>query len=97
MAAHPPPKIRNSEFGIRNFRPPTPWNSEFRIRNAPANPDRSRERAGALTGSAWHPDSPRIGVPGILSGSALREQHFETSNAMPKPVLGGTKDTKETT
>ena len=25
----------------------------------------------ALTGGAWHPDSPRIGVPGILSGSAM--------------------------
>jgi hypothetical protein len=29
------------------------------------------EGVGALNGGAWHPDSPRIGVPGILSASAL--------------------------
>jgi len=29
---------------------------------------------GAMIGGAWHPDSPRIGVPGILSGSALKER-----------------------
>jgi len=28
-----------------------------------------REGVGAMTGGAWHPDSSRIGVPGILSGS----------------------------
>jgi len=67
--------------------------SDFR----PTTLDAIREGEGALTGGAWHPDSPRIGVPGILSGSASREQRIETSNAMPKPVLGGTKDTKETT
>jgi hypothetical protein len=29
-------------------------------------------RPGVFTGGAWHPDSPRIGVSGILSGSALK-------------------------
>ena len=36
--------------------------------------DEIRERASAMIGGAWHPDSPRIGVPGILSGSALLER-----------------------
>ena len=32
----------------------------------------ARRRAkGAFTGGAWHPDSPRIGVPGILSRQRL--------------------------
>jgi hypothetical protein len=30
-----------------------------------------REGKGAINGGAWHPDSPRIGVPGILSASGL--------------------------
>ena len=33
-----------------------------------------RNRLGkrsASTGGAWHPDSPRTGVPGILSGKTL--------------------------
>ena len=30
-----------------------------------------REGEGAMTGGAWHPDSPRIGVPGILSAAAF--------------------------
>jgi hypothetical protein len=25
----------------------------------------------AFSGGAWHPDSPRVGVPGILTGSAF--------------------------
>ena len=58
-----------SDFGFRiaDFRPPT--------RGA------MREGASAMTGGAWHPDSPRIGVPGILSD--------ETT---PEPELGKTKD-----
>ena len=48
-----------SDFGFRisDFRPPTP--------------DPMWEGKGAMNGGAWHPDSPRIGVPGILSGSAF--------------------------
>jgi hypothetical protein len=34
----------------------------------PTTRPESWERLGASTGGAWHPDSPRIGVPGILSG-----------------------------
>ena len=41
-------------------------NEEF----PPSTRDTVREGTGAMTGGAWHPDSPRIGVPGILSGSA---------------------------
>jgi len=39
----------------------------------PPTHDGIQMRVGALTGGAWHPDSPRIGVPGILSGSAFGE------------------------
>jgi len=35
---------------------------------------------GAIIGGAWHPDSPRIGVPGILSGSALPERKTGHAN-----------------
>jgi len=31
------------------------------------NPRCDLRDQGAFTGGAWHPDSPRIGVPGILS------------------------------
>ncbi len=45
---------------------------EFRISDfRPITLDAIREDEGALTGGAWHPDSPRIGVPGFLSASAL--------------------------
>jgi len=55
-----------------------------------------------LTGGAWHPDSgvprfrglgalPRIGVPGILSGSALREDRA-TKRAVSDD-FGGSKET----
>jgi len=33
-------------------------------------PPFERRDKGAFNGGAWHPDSQRIGVPGILSGSA---------------------------
>jgi len=33
----------------------------------PPTHDGSRDGMGALTGGAWHPDSPRIGLPGILA------------------------------
>jgi len=50
--------ISDCEFRISDFRPTT-QNNTF-----------SREGGGETTGGAWHPDSLRIGVPGILSGRA---------------------------
>ena len=44
--------------------------------------DEIRERASEMTGGAWHPDSPRIGVPGILSGSAIGECRVEVGRAL---------------
>jgi hypothetical protein len=42
------------------------------MRNShPPTRDSRQEGASAVTGGAWHPDSPRIGVPGILSASPL--------------------------
>ena len=52
----------------------SPWNFE-----APTSRD---SEDFASTGGAWHPDSQRIGVPGILSGSALREGHLEGKSAL---------------
>jgi hypothetical protein len=74
----------NSKFEIRNYRtgPRRIPNFGFRISNFPSTHPRCGLRGkGELTGGAWHPDSQeratrvapmnrRIGVPGILSGSA---------------------------
>ena len=51
------------EFGMWPTHPIQISNFEFRISNF-------RNLLGkrpAFIGGAWHPDSPRIGVPGILS------------------------------
>jgi hypothetical protein len=69
-------RIRNSEFGIRNSHPP----SRTRF---------DRREKGAFNGGAWHPDSQRIGVPGILSVSATIEGCFETRSAAQEIVHGG--------
>jgi hypothetical protein len=60
--------ISNFEFRISNFRPTTH--------------DSMREDASEMIGGAWHPDSPRIGVPGILSGSAMGEGRDEIESAL---------------
>jgi len=46
---------------MRNYHPPTR--------------DATRESVGAMTGGAWHPDSPRIGVPGkgAMTGRAVSD------------------------
>ena len=51
----------NSEFGIRNIHPPSPEQVRLRVQGGWTT----------FSGGAWHPDSPRVGVPGILTGSAL--------------------------
>jgi len=43
------------------------WSS----RVSPGSNVARRRAKGAFTGGAWHPDSPRIGVPGILSRQRL--------------------------
>ena len=55
----------------------------FRISNfCPQSLLRSRRRGkGAFNGGGWHPDSLRLGVPGILSGSATTEGRFEFKGA----------------
>jgi hypothetical protein len=60
--------ISNFEFRISNFRTTTH--------------DSMREGASTMIGGAWHPDSPRIGVPGILSGSAFGEGRVEVGSAL---------------
>jgi hypothetical protein len=43
----------------------------FRIQDSGPHPRFERHNKGSFNGGAWHPDSPRIGVPGILSAAAL--------------------------
>ena len=43
---------------------------------------------GTFNGGAWHPDSQRIGVPGILSGSAVTEGRFDFRTAAPEAGHG---------
>jgi len=43
---------------------------------------------GAFIGGAWHPDSPRIGVPGILTGSAMTARRLEVRSAALKSGHG---------
>jgi uncharacterized protein (TIRG00374 family) len=54
----------------------------FRISDLP--PTHHHPEMGAFTGGAWHPDSPRIDVPGILSGSGITEGHAATGFAIPE-------------
>ena len=73
--------------------PPTlPINFGFRISGfldfRPSRPRSERRGKGAFNGGAWHPDSQRIGVPGILSGSATTEGRFESRSAAPEPGHG---------
>ena len=67
----------NFEFSILNSQFPTPSPagiSDFPP-TFPPNMESNLFRAGGTTfsGGAWHPDSPRVGVPGILSGRALMD------------------------
>ena len=48
----------------------------------PPTRDEIREGASTMIGGAWHPDSPRIGVPGILSGSAIGKGRVEVGSAL---------------
>ncbi len=62
----------------------------FRISDfSPSRPRSVRRDKGALNGGAWHPDSQRIGVPGILSGSATIEGLLEVRSAAQEPGHGG--------
>ena len=65
-----------SDFGFRI--------SDFRS----SRPRSVRRDKGALNGGAWHLDSHRIGVPGILSGSATLEGLFELRSATPESGHG---------
>jgi hypothetical protein len=49
---------------------------------SPPTRDEIREGASAMIGGAWHPDSPRIGVPGILSGSVIGEGRVDVGSAL---------------
>ena len=50
--------------------------------NSLPHPDSERRDTGAFDGVAWHPDSQRICVPGILSGSATTEGRLEARSAL---------------
>ena len=54
----------------------------------PHTRDEIREGASTMIGGAWHPDSPRIGVPGILSGSAIGKGRVEVGSALPERKTG---------
>ena len=69
----PPSNPSISDFGFRN--------SNFRSRP-------ELRGKGTFNGGAWHPDSQRIGVPGILSGSAITEGRFEFRSAAPEAGHG---------
>jgi len=66
--------------------------SDFGFRISDFRPSRQRSvrrDKGALNGGVWHPDSHRIGVPGILSGSATIEGLLELRSAGQEPGHGG--------
>jgi len=46
-------------------------------------------KVGAFSGGAWHPDSPRVGVPGILSGSAMMDVPPRSRKLLPEAREGG--------
>jgi hypothetical protein len=62
--------------------------SDFGFRISDFRPRTERQGEGAFNGGAWHSDSQRIGVPGILSGSAITEGHFEIRSAAPEAGHG---------
>ena len=69
--------------------PPTaPAISDFGFRISDFRPHSELRGKGTFNGGAWHPDSQRIGVPGILSGSAITEGLFEFRSAAPEAVYG---------
>jgi hypothetical protein len=73
------PPTRPGQFGIRN--------SEFGIsalRAARLSVQASRVGGTARGGGGWHPDSPRVGVPGILTGSATKEVWLVDGSASMK-------------
>jgi hypothetical protein len=57
--------------------PPTHPFTGFRIQDSGPHPRFERHNKGSFNGGAWHPDSQRIGVPGILSGSVTSEGGLE--------------------
>ena len=62
--------------------PPTaPALSDFGFRISDFRPHSELRGKGTFNGGAWHPDSQRIGVPGILSSSAITEGRFEFKSA----------------
>ena len=70
--------------------PPTaPAISDFGFRISDFRPLSELRGKGTCNGGAWHPDSHRIGVPGILSGSATIEGLLELRSAAQEPGHGG--------
>jgi hypothetical protein len=61
--------IRNSEFGFPDHPPPRLLVQASRVGGT------------ACGGGAWHPDPPRVGVPGILTGSATKEVRLVVGSA----------------
>jgi len=57
--------------------------SDFGFRISNFRPGSELRDKGTFNGGAWHPDSQRIGVPGILSGSTITEGRFEFRSAAP--------------
>jgi hypothetical protein len=51
----------------------------------------SRVQGGwvAFSGGAWHPDSSRVGVPGILSGSSSKDVPPRSRRNLPGARVGG--------
>jgi hypothetical protein len=74
-ATHPLTSIRNSEFGISTHPDPS---SGFALLRMTSFCFRTRMACG---GGAWHPDSARIGVPGILTGSVTTEGLLSVGSA----------------
>jgi hypothetical protein len=69
--------------------PPTPpEDARCWMLDPPSRPRSERRGKGALNGGAWHPDSQRIGVPGILSGRATTEGCLESRSAAPESGHG---------
>ncbi len=63
-------------------------NSDFGFRISDFRPRSELRGKGTFNGGAWHPDSQRIGVPGILSGSTITEGRFEFRSTAPEAGHG---------
>jgi hypothetical protein len=62
--------------------------SDFGFRISDFRPRSELQGKGTFNGGAWHPDSQRIGVPGILSGSTITEGRFEFRSTAPEAGHG---------